>query len=219
MSGTDDTRSPTYSERRSLDVWGESHDYGAELINHCSDGWDEVFKLSTVAGIVVVAGLTIRPSGNEVPISGLTSTRLRKVKIGKALDDAHCLSESAEDHAPMPRALSRRPDNVGRRRTKRSEVLLLVAELHRVAVASGSKRPVTDVFHELASRGTQRAYGTVRNDVYHARMRGLIPPRDAAARAAEDTEYAQPVLEAGARALEVARWRLADDVRRPGGVD
>jgi hypothetical protein len=58
------------------------------LINPRGDGWQEVFKLRAVGGLVVVAELTIQPSGAEVPIGGLTSTQLRKVKIGKALDDA-----------------------------------------------------------------------------------------------------------------------------------
>jgi hypothetical protein len=165
---------------------------------------------------VVVAELTIRPSGAELPIGGLTSTQLRKVKIGRALDDAQNWSDSVDDHAAMPGALSRRGQNVGRRRRKPSEHLVLVAELYRAAVKNGSKHPNVDVHAELTSRGIRRAYGTVRNDVCHARARGLIPPPgdDVDARAAEDTTYAQPLLEAGARALEVARWRMDDGVPR-----
>lgn len=207
MSETDDTVRQTYSESRALDLWDESDDCDAELINRYSDGWEEVFKLATVAGVVVVAEITVRPSGDETPVGGLTSTRLREVKIGKALEDAQRWSDSADDHVRMEGVLSTRRDNVGRRRTRPSEHLLLVAELYRAAVARASKSPAKEVWHELARQGTQRAQGTVRNDVCEARARGLIAPVDSNA-AVLDAEYAQPLLEAGARGLERSRWDM-----------
>jgi hypothetical protein len=93
---------------------------------------------------------------------------------------------------------------------------VLVAELYRAAVRNGSKHPNLDVHAELSSRGIRRACGTVRNDVCHAWARALIPPpgEDVDAQAAEDTTYAQPLLDADARPVEVARWRMGDGVPR-----
>jgi hypothetical protein len=201
-----------YRESRPLDLWGDADGYEAVLTYDRSDGWSEVFHMAAVEGRLVIAEVIVQPVGDTIPAGGVTARRLRRVQPGQAVADAYRYAGWADDATGVPVAqVGSGDDKRSGPREETRRIRARVAELAEEARRLGVRSPSKYVWEQLEREGTYRARETVRNDLWAVRRAAREAAGAAAPTArnprAEDLADS-PMIEAGARALDVTRADL-----------
>ena len=139
--------------RRSLDVWGDSAVFAGEVSYAGSDGWEAVFVVESLGGRLVVSAITVRPTGDHVPDGGLTTRRLRRIGMARAVRDVRRYAQQAiGGYAGVPVSAPATDARTGPRRD-RADVLARIGELYDEAMILGVPAHAKWIWERLAAEG------------------------------------------------------------------